>query len=254
MNAAGGFAGIVQDGSLLAAVPLAILVGVVGFLSPCVLPLVPGYLSFVAGLAGTDTARNARRQRRMVLGALLFVLGFTVIFIAEGALFGSLGSRIQIHRVAIERVMGVVTVAMGLVFLGRLPFLQREFKIHRLPRPGLVGAPLLGIAFGLAWTPCLTPTFSAVYTLAFSQGTAGRGAFLMLAYCLGLGVPFILVALGLGWVTGGLAMVRRHARLVGQLGGALLIVFGLALVTGVWDHWAQTLTSHFGGTGAGVSI
>jgi cytochrome c-type biogenesis protein len=249
---ASGFADTVTSGSLLAAAPIALLVGVIGFLSPCVLPLVPGYLSYVAGLAGTSAERG--KQRRMVGGALLFVLGFTAIFIAEGALLGSLGATIRNHTLVIERVMGVITIVMGLVFVGKLPFLQRELRIAALPRSGLVGAPLLGVAFGLAWTPCLTPTFSAVYTLAFSQGTASRGAFLMLVYCLGLGVPFVLVALGLGWVTGALGFVRRHARLVSQVGGVLLVVLGLALVTGVWDHWAQWLTGKFGGTGVGADI
>ena len=248
---ASGLAGTVTDGSLLVAAPIALLVGVIGFLSPCVLPLVPGYLSYVAGLAGEN---RGLRQRRMVAGALLFVLGFTAIFVAEGALFGSLGATIQEHSLDIERVMGVVTIVMGLVFIGKIPVLQRELKIHRLPRAGLIGAPLLGVAFGLAWTPCLTPTFSAVYTLAFSEGTAGRGAFLMLVYCLGLGVPFLLVALGLGWVTGGLSLVRKHAGLVSALGGVVLVVLGVALVTGAWNHWATSLTGAFAGSGIGSGI
>ena len=247
VSAAAGFSHVVTDGPLLVAAGVAALVGLIGFLSPCVLPLVPGYLSYVAGLAGSETPR----PRRMVYGALLFVLGFTVIFTAEGVLFGTLGAAIRNNAVTIERVLGVVTIVMGVVFLGGIPFLQREVRIHRLPRAGLLGAPLLGAAFGLAWAPCLTPTFSAVYGLAFQQGTAGRGAFLMLFYCLGLGVPFVLVALGVGWASGALGFLRRHMAVVSRLGGVLLIVIGVLLVTGVWDHWMNELRSSVG-PGAGI--
>jgi cytochrome c-type biogenesis protein len=249
MTAAAGFAGTVQNGPLLVAAAVAALVGLVGFLSPCVLPLVPGYLSYVAGLSG------ANDRRRTVLGAVLFVLGFTAVFVAEGALFGGLGEAIQDHRLGIERLLGVVTILLGLVFLGWIPALQREVRLRRLPKAGLAGAPLLGVTFGLAWTPCLTPTFAAVYGLAYSQGTAGRGAFLAVAYCLGLGVPFVLVALGLGWVAGTLGFVRRHARAVSQFGGALLVVMGVLLVSGTWDHWMNWLRDTLGttsGIGSGL--
>lgn len=250
MLADAGFEHAVTDGPLLVAAGVAALVGLIGFLSPCVLPLVPGYLSYVAGLSGAAVEQK-HAQRRMVSGALLFVLGFTVIFVAEGVLFGSLGSAIRNHAAVIERVLGAVTVLMGVVFLGGIGVLQREVRIHRLPRAGLLGAPLLGAAFGLAWAPCLTPTFSAVYSLAFQQATAGRGAFLMLCYCLGLGVPFVLVAVGIGWVSGALGFVRRHARLVSQIGGVLLIVIGVLLLTGTWNHWMDELRSTVG-PGAGV--
>jgi cytochrome c-type biogenesis protein len=267
VSLASGFSDIVTDGGLIPAAGVALLVGVLGFLSPCVLPLVPGYLSYVAGLAGETAGEGAgesagggvkvdtaRRQRRMVAGALLFVLGFTAVFVATGALFGTLGSRINVHRLLLERIFGVVTIGMGLVFLGRFRFLQREAKLHRLPRAGLVGAPLLGLTFGLAWTPCLTPTFGAVYALAVTEGTAARGALLSAVYCLGLGVPFLLVAMGLGWVSGALAVVRRHARLVSQIGGALLIVMGVLLLSGVWDHWMNYLRLEFAGVGVGSGL
>ncbi|PZS14380.1 MAG: cytochrome C biogenesis protein ResC [Pseudonocardiales bacterium] len=250
MLAAGAFEHAVSDGPLLVAAGVAALVGLIGFLSPCVLPLVPGYLSYVAGLSGSAVDVK-HSQRRMVFGALLFVVGFTAIFVAEGVLFGSLGAAIREHALTIERVLGVVTILMGVVFLGGIGFLQREVRIHRLPRAGLLGAPLLGAAFGLAWAPCLTPTLGAVYTLAFQQATAGRGAFLMLCYCLGLGIPFVLVAVGVGWVSGALGFVRRHARAVSQVGGVLLIVFGLLLVTGTWNHWMDELRSTVG-PGAGI--
>jgi cytochrome c-type biogenesis protein len=258
-----GLTSTVTSGSLVAAIAVSVVVGVVGFLSPCVLPLVPGYLSYVAGLSGSSVAEGTEdaeesagaggtmtrtvvvRQRRMVGGALLFVLGFTAVFVTTGALFGSLASSMAIHHVALERTFGAITIVMGLVFIGKLPFLQREVKIHRLPQSGLIGAPLLGFTFGLAWTPCLTPTLSAVLGLATQQSTAGRGAVLSVAYCLGLGIPFLLVAMGIGWVTGTLAFLRRHARQVSQLGGALLIVFGVLLLTGTWDTWMFRLNSEF---------
>ena len=257
---ASGFSSTVTDGALVPAAGVALLVGVLGFLSPCVLPLVPGYLSYVAGLAGAGEGDGhgdgeaAHRQRRMVGGAFLFVLGFTAVFVATGALFGTLGSSINVHRLLLERIFGVVTIGMGLVFLGRFRFLQREAKLHRLPRAGLLGAPLLGLTFGLAWTPCLTPTFGAVYALAATEGTAGRGALLSAVYCLGLGVPFLLVAMGLGWVSGALAVVRRHTRLVSRIGGAVLIVMGVLLLSGVWDHWMNYLRLQFADVGVGSGL
>jgi len=264
---ASGFSDTVSHGSLLPASAVAVLVGVIGFLSPCVLPLVPGYLSYVAGLAAGETAavgagpggRRVRsgsvvKQRRMLAGAMLFVLGFTTVFVATGALFGSLASLIAEHRVLLERGFGVVTIGMGLVFIGRVPFLQREFKIHKLPRAGLAGAPMLGLTFGLAWTPCLTPTLTAVLGLATSEATAGRGAVLSVAYCVGLGVPFLLVALGFGWVTGALQTIRRHARTVSQFGGVLLIAMGVLLLTGSWDHWMNVLRLRFGDVGVGSGL
>lgn len=252
MHSASAFTNTVQDGPLLVAAAVAALVGLIGFLSPCVLPLVPGYLSYVAGLSGSDERHS---KVRMVGGALLFVLGFSVIFVAQGLLFGSLGQAINDHRVAIERVLGVVTILLGIVFLGRIPLLQREFRIHRLPRAGLIGAPVLGAAFGLAWAPCLTPTFGVVYSLAFTQASAGRGSLLMAFYCLGLGVPFVLVALGIGWVSGALGVVRRHAQVVSQVGGVLLIVIGVLLATGTWDHWMHWLQSEVGRTsGVGADL
>ena len=237
------FAHTVTDGPLLVAAGVAALVGVVGFLSPCVLPLVPGYLSYVAGLSG-DASRPS--QRRMIGGALLFVLGFTAIFVAQGAAFGGLGGAIRAHQRGLEIGLGSATIVMGVVFLGGIQFLQREWRIHRLPQAGLLGAPLLGAAFGLAWAPCLTPTFGAVYSLSTTEGTAGRGAFLTACYCLGLGVPFILVALGFGWVTTVLAFVRRHRRAVSAVGGLLLIGIGVLLVTGEWNSWMNDLRANVG--------
>jgi cytochrome c-type biogenesis protein len=240
-GAVNGFTHAVQSGPLLFAAAVAALVGVIGFLSPCVLPLVPGYLSYVAGLSGDGPQPS---QRRMAFGAVLFVVGFTAIFVLQGVLFGQFGAAISDHRQTLERIMGVVTILLGVVFLGGIGLLQREFKVHHLPQPGLLGAPVLGATFGLAWTPCLTPTFTAVYTLSAVQGTAGRGALLMFFYCLGLGIPFILVALGFGWVSSALSFVRTHRRVISGIGGALLIAIGVLLVTGAWDHLVNVLRSH----------
>jgi cytochrome c-type biogenesis protein len=249
--ATASFTHAVNDGPLLVAMGVAALVGLVGFLSPCVLPLVPGYLSYVAGLSGADDARN---QRRMVAGALLFVLGFSAVFVLAGVAFGAFGAYIRNDKLVIERVFGVITIVLGLAFMGWLPFMQREFKVHHRPPAGLLGAPLLGITFGAAWGPCLTPTLGAVNSMAYTTSSAGRGAILLAAYCLGLGVPFVLVALGFGWVTSALGFVRRHRGAVSRIGGLLLVVMGVLLVTGTWDHWTHLLQDQFQGSGVGSGL
>jgi cytochrome c-type biogenesis protein len=258
------FAGLVTDGPLLFAAAVAALVGLISFASPCVLPLVPGYLSYVAGLVGTGSS-DAREPRpggtatatrtsvsprtRMVLGAVLFVLGFTAVFVAFGTAFGGLGRLLLEHADVLNRVFGVITVLVGLGFLGWLPLLQRTQRISARPAAGLAGAPLLGIVFGLGWTPCLGPTLSAVYSLAFTEATATRGAVLGLAYCLGLGIPFVLVALGARWAMGATAYLRRHARTVTRVGGAVLVLVGLLLVTGAWTELMGWLRSWLAATG-----
>jgi cytochrome c-type biogenesis protein len=188
----------------------------------------------------------------MIAGALLFVLGFTAIFVVQGVAFGALASSIRANTVTIERWLGVVTILMGVVFLGAIPQLQREWRIHRRPKAGLLGAPVMGVVFGLAWAPCLTPTLSAVNILAYTQGTAGRGALLQVFYCLGMGIPFVLFALGFGWVSSALAFVRRHRRAISIVGGVLLIVMGILLVSGEWNHWMDELRAHAGTAGFDV--
>jgi cytochrome c-type biogenesis protein len=267
----------VTDGPLLLAVPVAALAGLVSFASPCVLPLVPGYLSYVAGLTGSELNELAepggqvqvedvaegdtlvrvatapakvRRRSRVVAGALLFVLGFTVIFVAYGAAFGSLGTALRRHERGIEQVLGVVTIIMGLAFAGafsRFMVANRQWRLPWLPARGLVGAPLLGALFGIGWTPCLGPTLAAVQGLAFNSATAARGATLSAAYCIGLGVPFVLVAVGLRAGLGALAVVRRHSRTVMVIGGLLLIATGLLEVTGEWNHLIIQLRAHLPG-------
>ena len=266
------FAGLVTDGPLLVAAAVAALVGLISFASPCVLPLVPGYLAYVSGLVGTGTPAPAvppgaavpsgsggtatavrtdtRTPRgRMVLGALLFVLGFSLVFVTFATAFGGLGRLMLQYSVLLDRVFGVVTVLVGLAFLGWLPLLQRTKKLSVRPVAGLAGAPLLGVVFGLGWTPCLGPTLAAVYSLALSEATAARGAVLGVAYCLGLGVPFVLVALGARWAVGATAFLRRHARTVTRIGGAVLVVVGLLLLTGAWAEGMSWLRSWLAATG-----
>ncbi|HEY6747694.1 MAG TPA: cytochrome c biogenesis protein CcdA, partial [Mycobacteriales bacterium] len=198
--------------------------------------------------------RAGRLRRRTVLGAVLFVLGFTAVFVSYGVLFGRLGALLFAHQRGLERILGVVVILLGLAFLGLLPGTSRELRIHRFPAAGLAGAPLLGVVFGLGWTPCIGPTLGAVQSLALSTAGAGRGAILSAAYCLGLGVPFVLVALGARWLVGALGVVRRHANVVTYVGGGLLVVLGLLLVTGLWGEMTIQLTSRVGQTGLGTSL
>ncbi|MEO5875169.1 MAG: cytochrome c biogenesis protein CcdA [Streptosporangiaceae bacterium] len=244
------FADTVAGGSLLIALPVAALAGLVSFLSPCVLPLVPGYLSYVTGLAGVDLAEQ--RRGRLLAGGGLFVLGFSVVFLAYGALFGSLGGWIVDYQETITRVLGAVTIVFGLAFMGLVPGLQRTFKSARLPAAGVAGAPVLGVLFGLGWTPCMGPTLGAIQMLAVSEGSAGRGTTLSFAYCLGLGIPFLLTAVAYRRALGAFAVVKRHYQLVMRLGGGMLVVLGLLLVTGVWTDFTVHLRTITDGFGTGV--
>ncbi len=262
------FADLVTDGPLLVALAVSALVGLISFASPCVLPLVPGYLSYVTGLVGSGarttapapapsgggTATAVRTDERaprgrMVLGSVLFVLGFTAVFVAITTAFGGLGRLLLVHNQVITQVMGGVTVLVGLGFLGWLPLLQRTKRMTVRPTVGLAGAPLLGVVFGLGWTPCLGPTLAAVQNLAFAEATAGRGALLGLAYCLGLGVPFVLVALGARWAVGATTFLRVHAQAVTRFGGAVLVLVGLLLLTGAWTEMMEWLRSWLASSG-----
>ncbi|MFC8916786.1 MULTISPECIES: cytochrome c biogenesis CcdA family protein [unclassified Streptomyces] len=241
----------VFSGALLLALPIAVLGGLVSFFSPCVLPLVPGYLSYVTGVTGTDLA-DARRGR-MTAGAALFVLGFSAVFVSGGALFGYFGWTLQAHRETLTTVLGVLMVLMGIFFLGLMPwFTQREFRFHRRPVAGLAGAPLLGALFGIGWTPCIGPTLASVNALAANEASAGRGALLTLAYCVGLGVPFVLAAIAFRKALGAFSWVKRHYAWVMRIGGGMMIVTGLLLLTGAWDTLVQEMQGWSAGFQVGI--
>jgi cytochrome c-type biogenesis protein len=241
----------VFSGALLVALPIAVLGGLVSFFSPCVLPLVPGYLSYVTGVTGTDLA-DARRGR-MVVGASLFVLGFTAVFVSGGALFGYFGESLQEQKGILSKVLGVLMILMGVFFMGLMPWLtQRDFRFHRKPAAGLVGAPVLGALFGIGWAPCIGPTLASVQALSFNQASAGRGAILTVAYCLGLGLPFVLAAVAFRKALGAFGWVKRHYVWVMRLGGTMMIVTGLLLLTGAWDSIVAQMQTWSNGFTVGI--
>ncbi|HMM82813.1 MAG TPA: cytochrome c biogenesis protein CcdA [Terrimesophilobacter sp.] len=235
---------LVLSGSLVIAIPIALLAGVISFASPCILPLVPGYLGFIGGFAGGDGegATEARNRRRLLLGVALFVLGFSVVFVTFGLVFGVAGLLLKQWMDIITRIAGVIVIIMGLVFIGQFTFLQRTARPGWRVATGLAGAPFLGLVFGLGWAPCIGPTLTAVLALSLDGGSPARGALLGAVYCLGLGIPFLLVALGFGWVSGSVTWLKRNIRIVNIVGGAVLVVIGLLMVTGLW----QAMVSAFG--------
>jgi cytochrome c-type biogenesis protein len=234
------------SGSLVLAVPVALVAGLVSFFSPCVIPLLPGYLSYATGLSGADLASGAAdaRRGRMLLGSLLFVLGFAVVFVALGALSGAVGSWLSAYQHTLTMVLGVLTILLGLVFAGAVPLLQRDWRVHKVPAVGLAAAPLLGFLFGLGWTPCLGPTLGAIFSLSLNEATAGRGALLAAVYALGLGVPFIVAGVAYGWALGAIGVVRRHQAWVSRAGGVMLVLVGVLLVSGLWDQAVSWLQVH----------
>lgn len=241
----------VTSGSLLFALPIAFAAGFISFLSPCVLPLAPGYLSYVTGLTGEELAGGGTATRvksRVLLGSVLFVLGFSIVFVSFGVLFGSLGSLLLEYQQVINTVLGVIVILLGLSFMGVLPGMNREWRMHRAPSFSLWGAPLLGIVFGLGWTPCIGPTLTAVQSLAFAEASAARGALLSLFYALGLGLPFILLGLAFRQLAGALTWIKRHYTLIMRISGGLLILIGLLLVTGLWNEvtiWMRVTFPYF---------
>ena len=251
-----------MSGSLLLAVLIAMLAGLISFVSPCCLPLVPGYLSYVTGLSGAELAleqhpvrgetsarsvggpgegsagtllTRPRQRSRVLAGSILFVAGFSAVFVSYGVLFGGLGSLLLEHATWIQRVLGAIVILLGLAFAGFLPFAQRDLRIHRAPTLGLAGAPLLGVLFGLGWTPCIGPTLAVVQTLAFTEASAARGAILSAAYSVGLGVPFILIGVTFRHAAGTMSFFRRHTVAIMRIGGISMILIGLLLLTGKWD-------------------
>jgi cytochrome c-type biogenesis protein len=291
----GGIGHLVLSGPLILAVPVAAAAGAVTFLSPCVLPLVPGYLSYVAGMSGVDTQASpatgngedggqaragstpaaggtagpgrpapggggtavkvpatpvaARPGRpRAVAGTALFVLGFSAVFATEGVAFGGLGSVLRTHVAGLTQILGGLTIILGLMFAGvfdRFPITGRIIRPSVRPRAGLVGAPVLGVLFGLTWTPCIGPTLSVVMGLALTSGTAVRGAVLMFVYGLGLGIPFLIVALLFQRGMTAFGFARRHAQLITRVGGAMLVAVGVLELTGTWTAAMQWIQTHW---------
>jgi cytochrome c-type biogenesis protein len=231
---------VVLNGSLLAAMPIALLAGLVTFLSPCVLPLVPGYLGYVSGAA--------QSKAKLVLGAILFVLGFTAVFVTLGVLAGSAGLLFFANTFWVQFVLGALVTIFGLAMIGQFSFLQRTIKIPFSPKVGLAGAPVLGVVFALGWTPCIGPTLAAVLTLASTTSDPLRGGILATVYSLGIGIPFVLIALGMRWALTSVAFVKRHIRAFNLFGGGMLILIGVLLMTGLWGQfltWMQEVNSGF---------
>lgn len=239
-------------GPLLVALGACVVAGLVSFASPCVIPLVPGYLSYLAGLTGAATDPGAptppgRARWRVAGAAVLFVAGFTVVFVLATATVFGVTSTLTLNRELLQRIGGVVTIVMGLVFLGAFPLLQREVRFHPRKVSGVVGAPLLGAVFALGWTPCLGPTLASIIATASgtSDTTAARGVVLIVVYCLGLGLPFVLLAFGSAWAVRGVGILRRNSRRIQILGGVLMIVVGIALITGIWDYFVVWVRDMF---------
>ncbi len=239
------FPSTAASGSLILAVPVALVAGLVSFFSPCVIPLLPGYLSYATGLSGADLADSAvtsRKRGRMFAGSVLFVAGFSTVFVMLGVFSGFAGAALITYRRELTILLGVLSIFLGLVFAGVLPLLQREWRVHAVPAVGLSAAPLLGFLFGLGWLPCVGPTLGVINTLAFNEGTAGRGAVLSGAYALGIGLPFIAAGVAYERMLGAIGWVRRHQLWVMRAGGLLMIGVGVLLISGWWDHavtWLQ---------------
>jgi cytochrome c-type biogenesis protein len=273
------FADVAGSGPLLLAIGAAALAGLISILSPCVLPLLPGYLSYVTGLAGADLdaalgvpakaqapsagggvavaapPRSTVGRSRVLVGTMLFVAGFTTVYVLLAILVSRLGILLGTHRRLVDIVVGLLVVGFGLVFLGAIPGLQRELRISRLPAAGLLGAPVLGAVFALSWAPCIGPTLGAVLGLATTSGETDRAVVLAVAYCLGLGVPFVLFGLGYRHLLGVFRAVRRNSRWVTRIGGALLIATGLVMIAGGWnDFMIWLLTTFSFGTDIGTKL
>lgn len=237
---------IVLTGNMLLALPIALAAGFLAFASPCVLPLVPGYLAYIGGV--TNAAELEQRRGRLLLGVALFVLGYSVIFVSFSIVFATAGLLLLPWIDLITRIAGVIVILMGFVFIGQVSFLQRSVAPRISVATGLGGAPLLGVVFGLGWAPCIGPTLIAVNALVINEGDIGRAAIIGLAYCLGLGIPFLLIALGFRWVAGATDWLKRNIRVINIIGGALLILIGIAMVTGLWQQFVSSLGAVIGGT------
>jgi cytochrome c-type biogenesis protein len=233
------------SGSMLLAVPVAVLAGLVSFFSPCVIPLLPGYLSYTTGLSGADLADSEAtpHRGRMLAGASLFVLGFSVVFVGLGVLSAGVSRWFFVNQRTFTVVLGVLAVLLGLVFMGLVPLFQRDVRIHRVPAVGLAAAPLLGFLFGLGWQPCIGPTLAVILGLAYDLDKV-RGGVLLGFYSLGLGLPFILAAVAWRRAIGAVGWIRRHQQAVTRAGGLMLVAVGLLLLTGWWDQAVQWVQYH----------
>ena len=242
-----GLAETAAAGPLLVALGLCVLAGLVSFAAPCGVPLVPRYLSYLAAVVGVDDTRDATRRWRVVGSAALFVAGFTAVFVLGTVAVLGMTTTLITNQLLLQRVGGVVTIIMGLVFVGFIPALQRQARFAPRRLAGLAGAPLLGAVFALGWTPCLGPTLTGVIAVASATDGASvaRGVALVIAYCLGLGIPFIALALGSGWAVGAFGWLRRHTRAIQIFGGVLLIIVGLALVSGAWNDFTSWIRDGF---------
>lgn len=246
------FAELAADGPLLVAMGVAALAGLVSFLSPCILPLVPGYVSYVTGLSGADLASPQHHRGRVLAGCALFIAGFTAVFTLISFAFSTLGGVLVSNTAWLERVAGVLIIVMGLAFLGAIPGLDRLVRVQKLPRAGLYAAPVLGAVFALSWTPCLSPTLTAVLALGATQDGTARGVTLAIAYCLGLGLPFLLFGLGFRKMMDVFTFFKRHSRTLTRVGGIAMILIGLALVTGLWTEAMNWLRATVGPGEVGI--
>jgi len=228
-------------GSMILALPVALLAGLVSFFSPCVVPLLPGYLSYATGLGAAEVVEGTPRRGRMLAGASLFVLGFAVVFVITGVVAGSAGRVLAEYRSVITRVLGVLIIVLGLIFAGVLQIGQRDLRIHRIPTVGVAVAPLVGVVFALGWTPCLSPTLGVVVNLGFNEGTALRGGLLGFVYALGLGIPFVIAGLAFTKMARAIAFLRERQLLIMRIGGISMIIIGLLVVTGTLNTLTAVL-------------
>jgi cytochrome c-type biogenesis protein len=228
-------------GSMALALPVALLAGLVSFFSPCVVPLLPGYVSYATGLGAAEVVEGSPRRGRMLAGTSLFVLGFAAVFVLTGVVAGAAGRALAEYRDVITRVLGVVIIVLGLIFAGVLKIGQRDLRSHRIPAVGVAAAPLIGVVFALGWTPCLSPTLGVVVNLGFNEGTAVRGGLLGFVYALGLGIPFVLAGLAFTKMASAVAFLRERQQLIMRIGGILMIMVGILLVTGTWNTLTAVL-------------